>query len=70
MLKIQVSKGGKIFVARHPTNGRVQKAFGEQIGKPAGACVRSGVRKGMSSSAIHAVARDCTKGYAGTKLRL
>lgn len=67
--KIKVSKNGKLFFSHVVTSGRVQKAFGEQIGTPAGACVASGVRKGMGIGQIHDVVRGCTKGYKGTKLR-
>lgn len=58
------------FVSRVVTNGRVQRAFAKQIGNPVGACVRSGVHKGMSGAAIHKVAKDCAKGTKGTKLSL
>lgn len=73
MLKIKLLSRGKslkAYIARVVTGGRVQKAFAEQIGKPAGACVRAGVHKGMSQTAIRDVVRDCGKAHAGTKLHL
>ena len=68
--KIKLSVNLKPFVSRVVRNGRVQIAFAEQIGKPVGACVRSGVRAGMSGAEIHRVARDCAKSKAGTRLSL
>lgn len=68
--KIKLSVNLKPFVSRVVRNGRVQRAFAEQIGKPVGACVRSGVRTGMSGAEIHEVARGCAKAKAGTRLSL
>lgn len=73
MLKIKLLSSGKAltpYIARCVTGGRVQKAFAEQIGKPAGACVRSGVHAGMSQGDIRAVVAGCGKAHAGTKLRI
>jgi hypothetical protein len=58
------------YISSVQTNGRVQRAFTEQIGKPAGQCVASGVHKGMTVGAIRKVVRDCGKRYKDTSLRL
>ena len=73
MLRIKLLSSGKslkAYISRVVTGGRVQKAFAEQIGHPAGACVRSGVHAGMSQGAIQAVVAGCGKQYLGTKLRI
>ncbi len=66
--RIKLSKNMRPFVSRVVTNGRVQKAFAEQIGKPVGGCVAGKVHKGMSGAAIHEIARDCAKSVRGKKL--
>ena len=68
--KIKLSPGMRPFVGRVVRGGRVQKAFAAQIGHPAGACVRAGVRKGMGQRAIRNVVRDCGKKHTGVKLNL
>lgn len=73
MLKVKLLSRGrsvKPYVSSVATSGRVQKAFAEQIGKPAGACVRSGVKAGMNQSDIKKVVADCGKKHTGTKLKL
>ncbi len=73
MLKVKLLARGKSlkpYIARVVTGGRVQKAFAEQIGHPAGACVKSGVHAGMSQSEIRGVVANCGKKHAGTKLRI
>ena len=65
---IKLSKNIRPFVSRVVRNGKVQKAFAEQIGRPVGACVASRVSKNMSSAEIHKIARDCAKEYKGKKL--
>ena len=65
---IKLSKNIRPFVSRVVRSGKVQKAFGEQIGRPVGACVASRVSKGMSGAEIHKIARDCAKEYKGKKL--
>lgn len=67
---IKLSKNLKPFVSRVVRDGAVQKAFGEQIGKPVGACVKGKVKEGMSGAAIHKIVKDCAKPYKGKKLRL
>ena len=73
MLKVKLLARGKgltPYISRVVTNGRVQKAFAIQIGKPAGACVRSNVHAGMSQGAIQAAVAQCGKAHAGTKLNI
>lgn len=73
MLKVKLLARGQAltpYIARVVTGGRVQKAFAEQIGKPAGACVKAGVHAGMAQSAIKKVVADCGGKYAGVKLHL
>lgn len=73
MLKVKLLSSGKSltpYISRVVTGGRVQKAFKEQIGKPAGACVRSNVHKGMSQEAIRKAVADCGKAHAGTRLAI
>ncbi len=68
--RIKLSVNLRPFVSRVVRHGRVQVAFAEQIGRPVGGCVASGVRAGMSGAEIHKVARDCAKSARGTRLRL
>jgi len=67
---IALSENMKPHIRRVSRNGKVQRAFAEQIGRPAGACVRDGVHAGMSRTAIRKVVRDCGKNFTGTKLNL
>lgn len=67
---IKLSVNLKPFISRVSRNGAVQKAFAEEIGRPVGGCVASGVHTGMSSSAIHKVARDCAKSVRGKRLNV
>lgn len=66
--KIKLSKNMRPFIGRVVTAGKVQKAFGEQIGKPVGQCVASRVTKGMSGAEIHKIAANCAKSKKGVKL--
>lgn len=68
--RLKVSQNNKVFISRVVRNGRVQKAFAAQIGKPVGGCVAAGVRAGMSGAAIHDIAKECAKRAKGTKLHL
>ena len=68
--KIKVSKNGKLFFSHVVTSGRVQRAFADQIGRPAGGCVAAGVHRGMGIQQIHQVVRDCTRQYRGTHLAI
>lgn len=68
--RVKVSSGGRLFFSRVSRNGRVQRAFAEQIGRPVGGCVRSGVQRGMSGGQIHNVVRECAKQAKGTRLNL
>jgi hypothetical protein len=67
---IKISENGNLFVSRVVRHGAVQRAFAEQIGKVAGACVRSGVHAGMGRGEIRDVVKKCGKSTAGTKLHL
>ena len=72
-LRVKLLARGKSltpYVARVVTGGRVQKAFAEQIGKPAGACVRGGVHRGMTQSAIRDVVRKCAPAKGSIRLHL
>lgn len=66
--RIKLSKNMKPFVSRVVTNGKVQRAFAEQIGRPVGQCLAGKVAKGMSGAQIHDIAKNCAKQYKGTKL--
>lgn len=73
MLKVKLLSSGKAltpYIARCVTGGRVQKAFAEQIGKPAGACVKAGVHAGMAQTEIRKVVANCGSKYAGVTLHL
>jgi hypothetical protein len=62
MLKVKLLASGKSltpYIARVVTGGRVQKAFAEQIGHPAGACVRGKVHKGMAQTDIRKAVKEC-----------
>ena len=67
---IKLSVNLKPFVSRVSRNGRVQRAFAEQIGRPVGGCVAGGVHAGMSGGAIRRVVKDCAKSVRGTRLSL
>jgi len=66
--RIKLSKNMKPFVSRVVTDGKVQKAFANQIGKVVGGCVAGKVKEGMSGAEIHQIARDCAKSVRGKKL--
>lgn len=70
ILKVRQGASGeiKVFVSRVVRNGKVQRAFAEQIGKSTGACVRAGVHKGMGGGEIKDVVRKCGKANEGHKL--
>lgn len=70
-LKVKLRASGKRltpYVGGVVTDGRIQKAFAEKIGRPVGACVAGKVHKGMKSSDIKQAVRDCAKGARGVKL--
>lgn len=67
---IKLSKNIKPFVSRVVRDGKVQKAFGAQIGRPVGACVKGKVAKGMSGAQIHKIAKDCAASARGKKLSM
>ena len=68
--KIKLSVNMKPFVSRVVRDGKVQRAFAEQIGNPVGAFVRGAVHKGMGGGEIKKAVRNCAKGKKGTKLSL
>jgi len=61
--KIKLSKNLKPFVSRVVRDGKAQKEFAKNIGKPVGQCVKSKVTKGMTGKQIHDIAKDCAKPY-------
>ena len=64
-----VTPGGRMAVRRVVTNGRVQKAFKEQIGRPMGVCMQKA--KGVSNVAERKdIVRSCARQFAGKKLTL
>jgi hypothetical protein len=58
----------KVYLTTTHPNGKVQRAFAEQIGKPVGACVASKVHTGMGSGEIKNAVRECAKAAKGRKL--
>lgn len=58
----------KVFLSKVVRDGKIQRAFAEKIGKPAGACVRSGVHAGMTGHEIKQVVAKCGGAHKGTKL--
>jgi len=58
----------KVFMSKVVRDGKVQRAFADQIGHKAGACVRSGVHEGMSGVEIKDVVKKCGGASKGTKL--
>jgi hypothetical protein len=59
--KIKLSSGMRPYVGRVVRNGRIQRAFASQIGRPVGACVKQNVRVGMGAGQIKAAVSDCAK---------
>lgn len=68
--KIKLSVNMKPFVSRVVRDGRVQRAFAEQIGRPVGGCVAAGVHAGMSGAEIHRVTKECARSVKGRRLSL
>lgn len=66
--RIKLSKNMRPFVSRVVRDGRVQKAFAEQIGRPVGGCVAGKVHSGMSGVEIHKIATECARPMRGKKL--
>jgi hypothetical protein len=60
----------KVFMSKVVRDGRVQKAFAEQIGHKTGACVRGAVHAGMTGPEIKDAVRKCGKANYGTKLSI
>lgn len=72
IIKLRMGKEGLTpFVSRVVRDGKVQKAFAEQIGKKTGACVKAGVHKGMGGGEIKEVVAKCGRDAgSGVKLTL
>lgn len=73
MLRVKLLARGKSltpYISRIVTGGRVQRAFAEQIGKPAGACVRGKVHKGMTQEAIRNAVRECAPAKGSVHLSI
>ena len=68
--RIKLSSKMRPFVTRVVRNGQVQKNFAERIGRPAGACVRGSVKKGMTPAAIKKVVADCGRAQKGKTVRV
>ncbi len=68
--RIKLSVNMRPFVSRVSRHGAVQVAFAEQIGRPVGGCVASGVHAGMSGGQVHNVVRQCAKSARGTRLSI
>lgn len=68
--KIKLSPKMRPFVSRVVRNGQVQRNFTERIGRPAGACVRANVKKGMSQAAIRKTVGDCGKAQRGKSVKV
>ncbi len=67
--KIKLSSALRPYVGRVVRDGRIQRAFAEQIGRPVGACVKSRVSTGMTGAAIRKAVSDCAKDHGrGVKL--
>ena len=65
------SKGEyKVFLSKVVRDGKVQRAFAEQIGHKAGACVRGAVHEGMTGVEIKDAVRKCGAAAKGTRLSM
>ena len=67
--KIKVSSTGKLFFSRVVKNGRVQRAFRDQIGIPVGNCVAGRIEKGThpGRTAVRAAIDACAREVWGRK---
>jgi hypothetical protein len=67
--KIKVSPNGKLYFSRVVRNGRVQRAFRQQIGIPVGQCVAAGIPRGSHNGRRRnlQVIRDCVRQHVGPK---
>ena len=64
-LKIKLSKNMRPYIGRVVRNGRVQRAFAAQIGRPVGACMRSSATRPVTKRA-----KECSKQFAGSHLNI
>jgi hypothetical protein len=60
----------KVFASKVVRDGKVQRAFAEQLGHKTGACVRGAVHEGMSGVEIKDAVRKCGKANKGAKLSM
>jgi hypothetical protein len=56
---------GKLYVGHYSQDGKVQRAFREIIGKPAGQCIKAGIRPGMTKEERRRVFKGCAIRGAG-----
>lgn len=70
--KIKVSRTGKLFFSHVVKNGRVQRAFREQIGIPVGRCVAGKIPRGShpGRAVVLAAIRDCAPAKHSIRLNL
>jgi hypothetical protein len=70
--KFKVSTGGKLFFSRVVRNGRVQRAFRNQIGIPVGRCVAGKIPRGShpGKAAVLQAIRDCAPAKGSIHLNL
>jgi len=69
--RIKISKNLRPFVSRVVREGKVQKAFTDQIGHNVGRCVRNTIlpgTHGYSGKQVHGVAKICAQPFKGYKL--
>jgi hypothetical protein len=69
--RIKISKNLRPFVSRVVREGKVQKAFTDQIGHNVGRCVRNTIlpgTRGYSGKQVHGVAKICAQPFKGYKL--
>lgn len=67
-LRVKLLARGRMltpYVSSVQTNGRVQRAFANQIGHAVGDCMRRMVHAGMPAAAIKRAARDCSRPMVG-----
>jgi len=67
----KISKNLRPFVSRVVREGKVQKAFTDQIGHNVGRCVRNTIlpgTHGYSGKQVHGVAKICAQPFKGYKL--
>ena len=66
--KIKLSSALRPYVGRVVRDGRIQRAFAEQIGRPVGNCVKISVSRGMSAANIRKAVSQCAKDHGRVSL--